>query len=103
MGKLMSVGVLAGLLLVAPWIAQAAGLGELRVTSTLGQPLRGEIHVVSVQRGEEGLTASIASMDAYANAGLKRDAALTGTQLTIVSATTSDVVRACSSSSSKAT
>lgn len=81
----MTVGILAGLLLIAP--AQAAGLGELRVTSTLGQPLRGEIQVVSVKPGEEGLSASIASIDAYRKAGLMRTSALTGTQLTIVPAT----------------
>jgi len=90
----MTVGVLAGLLfMVAPWFAQAAGLGELRVTSALGQPLRGEIQVVSVKRGEEGLSASIASMTAYANARLTWGAALTGTQLTVVSAKGGPVIR----------
>ena len=80
----MTVGILAGLLLMAPWFAQAAGLGELRVISTLGQPLRGEIQIVSMKSGEDGLSASIASMKSYENAGLKRHAALTGTEMTIV-------------------
>ncbi len=93
MGKSMTVGIFAGLLLIAPWIAQAAGLGEFRLTSTLGQPLRGEIQVVSVKPGEDGLTASVASMDAYKKAGLKRDAVLTGTRLTVVSAKGGPVIQ----------
>ena len=80
----MTVGIVAGLLLFAPWFAQAAGLGEFRLTSTLGQPLRGEIQVVSVKSGEDGFTASIASIDEYAKAGLRRDAALTRTKMTVV-------------------
>jgi pilus assembly protein FimV len=92
-GKSVTLGVLAGLLSIAPWFAQAAGLGELRVTSTLGQPLRGEIPVVSVKPGEEGLSASIASMAAYANAGLAWRATLTGTQLTVVSTKRGPVIQ----------
>jgi pilus assembly protein FimV len=51
----------AGLALF-PLAAMAAGLGKLTVLSTLGQPLRAEVEVVSIQRGEaESLAAKLAS------------------------------------------
>lgn len=75
---------LALLLLVAPWIAQAAGLGELRVTSKLGQPLRGEIPVVSIKPGEELFSASIASYEDYTKAGLTLRPGVAGAQLSVV-------------------
>jgi pilus assembly protein FimV len=50
----------------------AAGLGKLAVMSGLGQPLRAEIEVVSLQRGEaETLAARIASPDAFRQAGVE--------------------------------
>ena len=93
MGKSMIVGIVAGLLLVAPWFAQAAGLGEFHLTSTLGQPLRGEIRVVSVKSGEDGFSAYIASTAAYEKAGLKRNAALTRTKMTVVAAKGGPVIQ----------
>jgi pilus assembly protein FimV len=80
----MRMRILAALLLAAPWLAQAAGLGELRVRSKLGQPLRGEIPVVSVKPGEELLSAKIASLDEYAKAGLTLRPGVAGAQLSIV-------------------
>src|SRR5438309_4884245 len=38
--------------LILPSLAWAAGLGKLSVLSQLGQPLRAEIEIVSLQRGE---------------------------------------------------
>lgn len=62
---------LAGALLF-PLGAMAAGLGKLAVMSGLGQPLRAEIEVVSLQRGEaETLAARIASPDAFRQAGVE--------------------------------
>jgi pilus assembly protein FimV len=62
---------LAGLLIL-PLGATAAGLGKLTVLSGLGQPLRAEIEVVSLQRGEaESLAAKIASADAFREAGVE--------------------------------
>ena len=56
---------LAGLLLV-PSVGLAAGLGKLAVQSGLGQPLRAEIEIVNLQRGEAAtLAARIASADAF--------------------------------------
>ena len=62
---------LAGLLLV-PSVGLAAGLGKLAVQSGLGQPLRAEIEIVNLQRGEaETLAARIASADAFREAGVE--------------------------------
>jgi pilus assembly protein FimV len=61
---------LVALALVSPG-AMAAGLGRLAVQSGLGQPLRAEIEVVNLQRGEaETLAARIASPDAFREAGV---------------------------------
>ncbi len=61
---------MAGLLLL-PLGAMAAGLGKLTVLSGLGQPLRAEIEVVSVQRGEgDTLTARMATPEAFKEAGV---------------------------------
>jgi len=76
--------VLAGLILLAPWSAQAAGLGELRLTSKLGQALRGEIPVVSIKPGEELFSARIASYDDYSKAGLTLRPGVAGAKLTVV-------------------
>jgi len=67
-----------------PLLAQAAGLGRLSVQSFLGQPLRAEIEVVSVQAGEESsLEARLASGNAFAQAGIEFNPALTGIQFTL--------------------
>src|SRR5262247_4205010 len=48
-----------------------AGLGRLAVVSGLGQPLRAEIEIVALQRGEsEALNARIASADEFRQAGV---------------------------------
>src|SRR3954470_16422060 len=67
----------AALTLAASTGAYAAGLGKLTVLSPLGQPLNAEIEVVSVQAGEEdGLTARLASTDAFRQAGIDFNPAL---------------------------
>jgi pilus assembly protein FimV len=49
----------------------AAGLGRLAVQSGLGQPLRAEIEIVNLQRGEaETLSTRIAAPDAFREAGV---------------------------------
>jgi len=59
-----------GLLLAQP-AAYAAGFGQLRVQSNLGQPLQAEIDISGVSAEEaDGLTVKLASPDAYAKAGL---------------------------------
>ena len=57
--------------------AWAAGLGKLTVLSGLGQPLRAEIEVVALQRGEvESLQARVAPIEAYQQANVEFSAAL---------------------------
>ena len=74
---------IAGLLL-APLVVHAAGLGRLQVNSALGQPLRAEIEIVSLQAGEEdSLQARLATMDAFRQAGIELSPALVGVQFAI--------------------
>ncbi|GAB7543375.1 FimV/HubP family polar landmark protein [Cupriavidus sp. 8B] len=59
-----------GLLLSQP-AAYAAGFGQLRVQSNLGQPLQAEIDISGVSAEEaDGLAVKLASPEAYAKAGL---------------------------------
>ncbi|WP_092135410.1 FimV/HubP family polar landmark protein [Cupriavidus sp. YR651] len=59
-----------GLLLMQP-AAYAAGFGQLRVQSNLGQPLQAEIDISGVSAEEaDSLTVKLASPAAYARAGL---------------------------------
>ena len=52
-------------------IACAAGLGGINVTSSLGQPLRAEIEMTSVDRADKAsLRARMASAEAYKQAGI---------------------------------
>ncbi len=52
-------------------IACAAGLGGINVTSSLGQPLKAEIEMTSVDRADKtSLRARLASVEAYKNAGV---------------------------------
>lgn len=71
-------------LLFAPLMVNAAGLGRLQVNSALGQPLRAEIEIVSLQPGEEdSLQARLATMDAFRQAGIEMSSALVGLQFAI--------------------
>ena len=80
LGKALAVA----LLLLAPWMAHAAGLGRLTVQSSLGQPLTAEIDLVAV-RGDEASTLAVrlASPDAYQQANLQYNAGVTGLKLSI--------------------
>ena len=75
--SLVRAGVVAGMLLLAPPLLQAAGLGKLNVLSSLGQPLQAEIDLVNVPKGEIGsLVARVASPDAFRDAKLDFNSAL---------------------------
>ena len=64
-----SLAAVAGLAL--PSLALAAGLGKLTVLSSLGQPLKAEIEIVSLQRGEgDSLGARLAPSDVFRQAGV---------------------------------
>jgi pilus assembly protein FimV len=71
-------------LLCAPLLAHAAGLGRLQVNSALGQPLRAEVEIVSLQSGEEdSLQARLATSEAFRQAGIEMSSALVGLQFAI--------------------
>ncbi len=78
MGKFASKTCLAGVAsLILPSLAWAAGLGKLSVLSTLGQPLRAEIEIVSLQRGEgDTLGAKLASGEIFRQANIDLNPAL---------------------------
>ena len=58
-------------LLLVPVLALGAGLGKLALHSALGEDLRADIDVVSLQRGETtSLSAKIASPEAFHEAGV---------------------------------
>lgn len=59
------------ILLMMPWLVYAAGLGKLTLGSSLGQPLKVEIELVSVIEDEiPSLTARVASSEAFRQAGI---------------------------------
>lgn len=59
------------ILLMLPWLAYTAGLGKLTLASSLGQPLKAEIELVSVVEDEiPSLTARVASPEAFHQAGV---------------------------------
>ena len=78
MGKATNAAILAAALaLAAPLAAHSAGLGKLNVLSPLGQNLNAEIEIVALRPGEEdGLTARVAPIDAFASAGIEPSAVL---------------------------
>jgi len=67
----------AGLMLMASLPAFAAGLGKLTVTSTLGQPFRGEIDLLAVDKKDLGsIRARFASFEAFKEAKIERSPVL---------------------------
>lgn len=65
--------------------AQALGLGQLRVQSALGEPLRAEIDVTSLSAEEAGtLVLRVAPPEAYRAAGVDYNAVLPGTQVQLL-------------------
>lgn len=63
--------------LLPPSLAFAAGLGKISVLSALGQPLRAEIEIVSLQRGEsDSLVARLASGETFRQASVELNPAL---------------------------
>ncbi|HJV74764.1 MAG TPA: FimV/HubP family polar landmark protein [Noviherbaspirillum sp.] len=64
--------------------AYAAGLGKLTVLSSLGQPLRAEIELTSVSKDEAGaLAAKLASVEAFQQANIDFNAALSSLRFSI--------------------
>ena len=78
-------------------VAQAAGLGKLTLISALGQPLNAEVEIVSLQPGEEGLSARLASPQAFAQAGIEANPILSDVRFTIERRGSRPIVRLRSS------
>ena len=67
--KRFTIQLVAAGLIAAPLMANAAGLGKLSVTSSLGQPLAAEIELFSADKAElESLSATLASDQAFRDA-----------------------------------
>ncbi len=80
----ISIVIAAACLAFASSMAHAAGLGRLTVLSALGQPLLAEIEIVSLQPGEEdALTARLASPEAFEQAGIDINAALSSLRINL--------------------
>lgn len=60
----------ASCLSLAPWVAEAAGLGKLTVYSGLGQPLRAELEIGASRDEMAGMSARLAPVDAFKQAGV---------------------------------
>jgi len=75
--------VMAALFCAVLPVAQGAGLGKLTLISALGQPLNAEVEIVSLQPGEEGLSARLASPQAFAQAGIEPNPVLSDVRFTI--------------------
>ena len=87
----------AALALAVPFALQAAGLGRLTIMSSLGAPLSAEIEIVALQPGEEdGLTARLASAEAFRQAGIEPSAAISTVRFAIVRRDGKPVIRVTS-------
>ncbi len=60
----------ASCLSLAPWLANAAGLGKITVLSGLGQPLRAELEVSANRDELAGMTARLAPQEVFRQAGV---------------------------------
>ncbi len=77
--KLNSKSLLLALALTLPAMAVgAAGLGRLAVQSALGEPLRAEIELSASREEYASLSAHMASIEAYKNAGINYSQVLAG-------------------------
>lgn len=95
MGKsLTGMRLVAALVLTAPLIVNAAGLGKLTVLSALGQALNAEIEIVSPQPGEEdSLAARLASGEAFRQANIEFNSVLSSVRFSIETRAGKPVVR----------
>lgn len=76
--------LLAGFCLLMPCVLHAAGLGQLQIKSSLGQPLLAEVDLLSVGKDEAGsLNVRLATPEAFRQANLEYSAALIGVRTTI--------------------
>ncbi|MDR3324353.1 MAG: pilus assembly protein, partial [Zoogloeaceae bacterium] len=69
--KVVALAVASGLSLI-PVAADAAGLGRITVYSALGQPLRAEIQIAASRDELSGMTARLATEDAFRQSNVDR-------------------------------
>lgn len=70
--KRFTSGLLAAGLIALPLMSHAAGLGNLSVTSALGQPLAAEIELIAADKAElDSLAATLASDQAFRDARIE--------------------------------
>jgi pilus assembly protein FimV len=84
--KLHQLTAAIALALTSGWASQAdaAGLGRLTVQSGLGQPLRAEVEVTALAKDEAAsLSAKLAPVEAFKQAGLEYNAALNSLRFAI--------------------
>ncbi len=82
--RLLAAAIAAALSGTVPLAADAAGLGRLTVQSALGQPLRAEVEVTALGREEAGsLTARLAPPEAFRQAGLEYNPALSSLRFAV--------------------
>ncbi len=76
---------LFAIILMLPWVAvPAAGLGKLTLNSALGQPFSAEIDIVSTDIDEiSSLNASVATREAFAQAGINYESVLSAFKVSI--------------------
>ena len=84
MHKNMKTSALLWALLLSVGGVEAAGLGKLSVQSALGQPLRAEIELLSVNKDElAGVSVRLAGAEAFRQARIDRIAALAGLRFSV--------------------
>ena len=94
MARSTTIAIVASALWLAAFAAHAAGLGRLTVLSPLGQPLLAEVEIVALQPSEEeGLSARLASPDAFSAAGIEISPALLGVRVEITRRNNRPVLR----------
>jgi pilus assembly protein FimV len=84
--KLHQLTAAIALALTSGWASQAdaAGLGRLTVQSGLGQPLRAEVEVTALAKDEvASLSAKLAPVEAFKQAGLEYNAALSSLRFAV--------------------
>ncbi|MBI3527419.1 MAG: hypothetical protein HY067_05560 [Betaproteobacteria bacterium] len=75
--------IVAASLLSICAVSHAAGLGKLKVTSALGEPLKAEVELVAEKNEIGSLVARLASPDAFERAGLAYSNLMTSVKLSI--------------------
>ena len=82
--NLISTLLITVFLIATPLAANAAGLGNLKILSALGQPLRAEIDLLAIPKDEIDLvTARIAPPEAYKQAQVERQEGLSAVRFSV--------------------